>query len=331
MTSVTANVGERQLARAVHTMNESISVVVVVTHRSDPLPELYAEHAAALRDGGYDFEFVFVAHREQRSRVDSLLRTVAAGEPVRVLEAGQNVGETALLRSAAGYCTGSIIVTIPPYHRIDPAALPVLARRIEDGAHFVLARRSSPADAWINQLQRRIVHLLVRTFVGGDFHDLGSGVSAMRPEVLREVPLYGDSVRFLPLLAQREGFRSEEVSVPQHTADQHARVHWPGTYLRRLMDLVAVFFLIRFREKPLRFFGLVGSLLSMVGGVMLAVMLVQRLMGQALAERPLLVVAVLFFVVGVQAIALGLVGEIIVHSGVRRRTSYRLSQRGGPR
>jgi hypothetical protein len=314
--------GERD-ARA----RELVSVVVVVSEQPEPLPELYAEYAAALRDAGYPFEFIFVAHRDQRRRVDPLMPLAREGAPVQVLEAAQNVGETALLRSAVNYCSGSIIATIPAYRRVEAAALPLLLRRVEEGAQLVLARRTSPDDAWANRFQRRVVHRLVKHAVGGDFHDLGSGVRAMRPEVLREVPLYGESLRFLPLLAQREGFRTEEVDVPQHRADTAARVHSPGIYMRRAMDLAAVFFLIRFREKPLRFFGLLGTLLAGAGSVVLAVMFVQKLAGQGLADRPLLVVAVLLVVVGVQAIALGLVGEIIVHAGSRRTPSYRLSRR----
>jgi hypothetical protein len=309
--------------------HDLVSVIMVVSERAEPLAPIYAEYAAALRDAGYhDFQFVFVSGRDWRRWLDPVLALRRAGEPIQVLEAAQNVGETALLRSAFGHCSGSIIVTVPSYRRIEPTALPRLIRRIEEGnSHLVVACRSQQHDAWFNRVQRRVVHGLIRRAVGGDFHDLGSGVRVMRAEVLREVPLYGEFSRFLPLLASREGFTAEEVLVPQDEADRHARVHAPGVYLRRLIDLAGVFFLIRFREKPLRFFGLVGSVLSAVGGLMLLVMFFQRIFGQSLADRPLLLLAVLLTVTGLQAIALGLVGEIIVHTTTRRHTSYRLSRR----
>lgn len=313
---------------ATHAM---ISVIMVVSERAEPLAPLYADYAAALRAAGYgDFEFIFVSGRDWRRWLDPVLRLRRDGEPVQVLEAAQNVGETALLRSAFGHCTGSIIVTVPSYRRIDPNALPTLIRRLEDGAaHLVVACRSQQRDSWFNRFQRRVVHGLIRRAVGGEFHDLGSGVRAMHADVLREVPLYGEFSRFLPLLATREGFTTEELIVPQDAADQRTRVHSPGVYLRRLIDLAGVFFLIRFREKPLRFFGLVGSVLSGIGGVMLLVMFFQRMFGQSLADRPLLLLAVLLAVTGIQAIALGLVGEIIVHTTTRRQTTYRLSRRSG--
>jgi hypothetical protein len=247
------------------------------------------------------------------------------GEPIQLLEAAQNVGETALLRSALAHCAGSIIVTLPPYRRVEPSALPQLVRRLQQGdAHLVTACRSADGDPWVNRFQRRVVHGLVRTVVGGDFHDLGSGVRVMRAEMLRELPLYGEFTRFLPLLAQREGFVAEELVVPQHASGRKARVYSPGTYFRRMIDLVGVFFLIRFREKPLRFFGLVGGTLGAAGGMLLTVLVAQRLLGRGLADRPLLLLAVLLLVIGMQAIALGLVGEIMVHTSARRNTSYRV-------
>jgi hypothetical protein len=313
--------------------HEMVSVIMVVAERPESLEALYTEYATALREAGYDgFEFIVVSGRDWRRHVDPLLRLSRAGEPIQVLEAAQNVGETALLRSAFGSCSGSIIVTVPAYRRINAAALPLLIQRVENGeAHLVAARRSQQYDSWFNRFQRRLAYGLIRRAVGGAFHDLGSGVRVMRPEVLSEIPLYGEFSRFLPLLARREGFVAEEMVVPQHSADRRSRLYSPGIYLRRLIDLSGVFFLIRFREKPLRFFGLVGSTLALIGGVMLAVMFFQRIYGQPLGDRPLLLLAVLLAVIGLQAIALGLVGEIIVHTTARRNTSYRLSRRSDAR
>jgi hypothetical protein len=315
---------------AVHS-GATVSVIVVVIGPTEPLDAIYLETAVALRSAGYRFEFTVIYDRDHSGRVAPLHPLVRAGEPITLLEAAQNVGETALLRSALDHCTGAIIVTLPPHRRVASAGLPALIRRLEEsGAHLVAACRAVDGDPWLNRVQRRIVHRLVRSVVGGDFHDLGSGVRVMRAEVLHEMPLYGESSRFLPLLAQREGFLAEELVVPQHAADRRTRVYSPGIYLRRFIDLVGVFFLLRFREKPLRFFGMVGATLTTAGGALLLVLFVQRVLGQGLADRPLLLLAVLLAVIGLQAIALGLVGEIIVHASARRSRSYRVFHRARP-
>jgi hypothetical protein len=304
-----------------------VCVIVILQDRPEPLEVLYREYAAVLRDAGYVANFIFISGRDMRHRMEPLLPLMRDGEPIQVLEAAQNVGETALLRSALGYCNDSVVVTLPAYRLVEAASIPKLIQRLDSGADLVVASRSSEKDPLVNRLQRRIVHTVVRHAVGGDFHDLGSGVRAIRTEVLKEIPLYGESARFLPLLAQREGFTTEELRIPQHARDQRSRVYSPGIYLRRFLDLAGVFFLMRFREKPLRFFGLVGSGLTAMGGLILAVLAVQKLGGRALADRPMLLLAVLFVVVGMQALAMGLVGEIIVHTTARRTQTYRVSRR----
>jgi hypothetical protein len=149
----------------------------------------------------------------------------------------------------------------------------------------------------------------------------------MRRQVAETLPLYGDLHRFIPVLALREGYQVKEVSVPQHPNDAGTRVYSPGIYLRRLLDIAAFFFLAKFTEKPLRFFGLVGSAFLSSGTLITLILLAQRLGGQAIANRPLLLLSVLLIALGVQLMGLGLVGEIIVHLRAPHRRAYRVRQR----
>jgi hypothetical protein len=159
------------------------------------------------------------------------------------------------------------------------------------------------------------------------FHDIACGVRLIRRPVAEALPLYGDLHRFLPALALREGYRVDEVPVPQHRGDAGTRVYGPGVYVRRLLDIAAFFFLAKFTEKPLRFFGLVGSVFFGLGAVTSLVLLVERLAGQRIADRPLLLLAVLLIALGVQLMGLGLVGEIIVHLRSPHRRAYRVRER----
>jgi hypothetical protein len=306
-----------------------VSIIVAVTERPEPLAPFYEEYAAVLKRAGLAFEWIVVAAALERGLLDDLKPLIAAGEPVRCFEAANNIGETALLRSVLPFCQGEIVVTLPAYRRVLPEGILALIARIDDNQDLVTARREVPGQSAREPIQRRIAHALIRSAIGGSFHDLGSGVRAFRVDVIRQLPLYGEFSRFLPLFALRDGFRTLELGVPQHPMDVRTRVYSPGIYVRRLLDLFAVYFLVRFREKPLRFFGLTGGLTSLVGFALLAVLAVQRAMGQPLADRPLLVLSVLLVVLGVQGIALGLVGEIIVHASVRRGVTYRLAPRWG--
>jgi len=304
-----------------------VSVVVAVSERPEPLGAFYDEFSAPLKAAGISFEWIVVTAAAQRRLLDDLLPLISADEPIRCFESASNIGDTALLRSVLPFCQGETILTLPAYRRVVPEALPVLLAALEQGQDLVTASRKAVADRAANRLQRRLAHFLIRSAVGGDFSDLGSGVRVFRSDVIRQLPLYGEFSRFLPLFALRDGFRTQECAVGQHPADQRTRVYSPGIYVRRLLDLFAVYFLVRFREKPLRFFGLVGGLVSALGFGLLLVLGLQRLAGKGLADRPSLVLAVLLVVLGVQAIALGLVGEIIVHASIRRGVTYRLAPR----
>lgn len=307
-----------------------ISVIVPVTERPEPLAELYEEYAQALRKAGYTFEFIFVTEPAHQGMVRPLPALAERGEPIRVFSVGQAVGEGALLKLAAERCRAPVVVTLPAYRRVEASTLPALIGRVRQGADMAVARRWPRRDSWVNRLQSRVLHRLIGQLSGRRIHDVACGVRAMRRELLLEIPLYGDFSRFLPLLALQEGYRVEEVPCAQHGGDTGARFYSPGLYLRRLIDVLGLFFLLRFTEKPLRFFGLVGSSLSLLGGLVLVVLLVQRLQGQGLANRPLLILGALLLVVGVQAIALGLVGEIIVHLHATTRRPYRLDGAPGP-
>ena len=137
------------------------------------------------------------------------------------------------------------------------------------------------------------------------FHDIACGVRVIRRPVAEALPLYGDLHRFIPALALREGYRVDEVPVPQHPNDARTRIYGPGVYLRRLLDVAAFFFLAKFTEKPLRFFGLVGTVFFALGAVISLVLLVERFAGQGIANRPLLLLAVLLIALGVQLMGLG--------------------------
>jgi len=308
-----------------------ISVIVPVSERPEPLAELYQEYAASLRSLDRPFEFVFVTEPWYRQLTEPLLKLADKGEPITVLTLGQVSGEAALVKLGHAHANGQIIVTLPAYYRIEPAALPDLIERLDGEVDLVLARRWPRRDSWINRLQNRAFHFLVARLARSQLHDVACGVRVMHRQLLEQIPLYGDFYRFFPLLALREGYRVEEVSCRQHERDVPARVYRPGVYLRRLIDILGLFFLLRFTDKPLRFFGLIGSGLSAMGGLVLAVLFVQRLLGQGIADRPLLLLGVLLLVLGVQAIALGLVGEMIVHLHASRRRPYRLARPSRPR
>jgi hypothetical protein len=303
---------------------KEISVLVPVTERPHPLDRLYEEFAPPLREAGFRFEFLFIVEPANVGFIEALKRLQDAGEPIRVASVGYPAGDTTLLRVGEEQARYDILVSLPVYPRIVASELPKVIQPVLDGAAMSVARRWPRQDSWLNRLQNRIFHFLIRSVGGRRLHDVACGVRAVVREALEELPLYGTFHRFLPLLAIRAGYQVEEVDAMQHPGDRQPRVYWPTRYLSRILDVFGLFFLVRFTDRPLRFFGSMGVIASTVGGMILAILALQRIEGQPLANRPMLLFGAILIVLGVQAIALGLVGEIIVHMNAPQRRPYRL-------
>jgi hypothetical protein len=304
-------------------------VVVPVTGRADPLDELYRELRSALDETAGQVEYLFLFRPEDAERATALETLRATGEPIRVLRLAQPAGLAALTRAGATQAHHDTILILPPHRRVEGAVLPELVARVRSGADAAFAARSPERERLSQRIHRRLFHFFARPITRGVLRDLGSGVGAVRRDALLATPAYGDFFRFLPALMLREGFQVIEVPAVRHPGDARPGLYPFGTYLRNLVDLLGMLFLARFTERPLRFFGLVGVVLAVPGAITLVVLLIQRLEGVGIANRPALLLGTLLLVLGVQAIALGLVAEIIVYLSASTRRSYRLARPAG--
>jgi glycosyltransferase involved in cell wall biosynthesis len=302
------------------------SVVVPVVERADDVLAVYRAFGRELKTRLREFEFLFVFDGSLTPPPE-LVALARDNEGVRILRFARVFGETAALRLGIEKSQGDLVITLPAYFQVQPEGIHLLLDAVSEGADMVVANRSPRLDSWLNRMQSRAFHSILGGVSEQRFHDMACGVRVMRRTVAEALPLYGDLHRFIPALALREGFRVDEVAVPQHPGDARMRVYRPGVYLRRLLDIAAFFFLAKFTEKPLRFFGLVGFFFLTAGTVLSVVLFIQRVAGQAIANRPALLLAVLSLALGVQLMGLGLVGEIIVHLRAPHRRAYRVRER----
>ena len=302
-----------------------VSVVVPLVERADDLQALHRAFADELDARGLAHEFLFVVDGGFAAPPE--LAALAERENVRVLRFARTFGETAALRLGIERSAGDVILTLPAYFQVKPEGIRPLLAALERGSDMAVASRSPRLDSWLNRVQSAVFHQMISGVTDRRFHDIACGVRLMRRPVAEALPLYGDLHRFIPALAVREGYLVEEVAVPQHPQDARTRLYGPGVYLRRLLDVATFFFLAKFTEKPLRFFGLVGSVFFLAGAATGLVLLIDRLNGTGIANRPLLLLAVLLVSLGVQLMGLGLVGEIIVHLRAPHRRAYRIRER----
>jgi hypothetical protein len=186
-------------------------------------------------------------------------------------------------------------------------------------------RRYPRCDSTLRRAQSYVFEAFLKRVGNSKFRDPGCTVHALKRSVLEETQLYGEQHGFLPLLAANIGFKVVEIDVPQARRDAARRVERPRTYVHRFVDVLSVFFLTRFTRRPLRFFGPLGAACAVAGIVGLGIVVVQRLIFDvALAERPALILSSLLVAVGLQVLAIGLIGELIVFIHARSMRQYRV-------
>jgi glycosyltransferase involved in cell wall biosynthesis len=294
-----------------------LSVIVPVGERQTPMLNLYAEYKAGLEALGAPYELIFVLDGPQPAAEQALASLAAKGEPVTIVSLTRFFGEATAIMIGFEHASGSIILTLPAYLQVQGGEIGKLVRALGD-AEFAVGYREPRASSWFQSLRRDVFHGLLGVVTRMNFRDLGCSARAMRRKVLEEISLYGDQQRFLPLLAERQGFRIAQVPLCQSKDDRRAEMYRPRSYTRGLLDIFNVFFLVRFTKKPLRFFGMIGVATSSLGLLELLFLIVERIAFHApLADRPALLLASLLIVLGVQMFALGLLGELVIftHSG----------------
>ena len=305
---------------------EGISVIIPVTERIGEFPSLFEGYRDALDAVGCPLQFICVLDGKFANLAEEMKSLDAKKHSVEIMCLSRTFGESAALNLGFERASYDYIMTLPSYHQVDPKSVAEMVNGIET-ADMVIARRWPRRDSILNRASNKVFHTIIRWMTGAPFRDIGCGARFIQRRVLEEVTVYGDQHRFLPILADRRGFRVIEIDLPQSSEDTRLRIYGPTVYLGRLLDLMGVFFLARFTKKPLRFFGMVGSVLMFAGALILFVSVVQKyLLGLALADRPILLLGSLFLVLGVQLSALGLIGELIIFTHAKDLKEYAVDE-----
>ena len=303
-----------------------ISFILPVTERHDDILEMYQEYKSALCGLNTPFEMIAVVDGQFDKAYQQLKTIKSQGENLTIIKHARSFGESAAIMAGFRNSTGDVILLAPPYHQVDMSELPKIIENIDD-SDMVVVRRWPRSDSRWNQIQTNLFNHLLSSLAGNITSDIGCGVRLFRRHILDEIPLYGDLHRFLPVLAYRQGFKIREVDARQSSKEKRLRTYSLGTYLRRLIDLLTVFFLVKFTKKPLRFFGLTGTAILVTGLVITCYLIIGRIFfGVGLSDRPLFLIGILLLVLGLQIFAIGLIGELIIFIHARDLKEYKIAQ-----
>ncbi|MBK6433462.1 MAG: glycosyltransferase family 2 protein [Anaerolineae bacterium] len=294
-----------------------VSVVVPLYNEEESIAGLQAQLTAALTGLGRPFEIIVV---DDGSRDDSfaLLRRWQLQDPahVRVVRFRRNFGQTAAFAAGFERARGEIIVTLDADLQNDPADIGLLLDKIAAGYDVVSGWRVQRQDAALSRrLPSVIANALISRVTGVTLHDYGCSLKAYRREVLQNVRLYGELHRFIPAIASWMGTAVAEIPV-SHRPRQFGRSKYNlSRTFRVILDLITVRFLLGYATRPLHVFGGIGLTLGAVGTLIgMYLTYLKLILGQSIGSRPLLLLAVLLVVLGVQMLSIGLLGEMTMRT-----------------
>jgi len=304
-----------------------VSVIVPVTTGDAKLESVVKGFGDEFARLGKTCEFVLVDDGVG-DPLDATLREAATqGFPVKVVRFNHEFGESVALSAGFEKADGAIVFTSPPYLQVEPEELSKMLAALEQGFDCVAAWRSPRVDPILNRIQSKIFNGVTRVITKSRLHDLNCNLRAMKRRVLEDVSIYGDLFRFLPVMAERQGFKVTEVKVRHREEQGKTGFFGFGVYVRRFFDILTMFFLLRFMKRPLRFFGLCGLSFVAVGLAINVYLAVLKITANAsLADRPILILGVLLMVLGFQTISIGLLGEIIIFTHARGVKEYKVEE-----
>jgi glycosyltransferase involved in cell wall biosynthesis len=292
-----------------------LSVVIPAFDEAESLPSLLERLVANLDELGRSSEVIVVDDGSRDGTASAVEALALPG--VRVERLRVNRGKSAALRTGLGLAKGEVIVLMDADGQDDPAELPRLLAALDGGEpgdlDLVTGRRAQRNDRAAKRLPSRLYNWATARVTGVPGRDFNSGFKAMRRDVARDLDLYGELHRYIPVLAAWAGYRIGEIDVAHRPRVEGRSKFGRERFWRGLLDLVTVKFLTTYTARPFHLFGGIAALFGLAGGALLTWMLVLRIGGEQIGDRPALLAGILFVVVAVQLVSLGLLAELLVH------------------
>ena len=313
---------------AIESPKLDLSIVVPIYNEAESVETLVSAIANSVAETGLNYEIICVDDGSKDGSTDVLTNIARRRIDLKAVILRRNYGQTAAMAAGFESALGKVIVTLDGDLQNDPADIPMLLAKLEEGYDLVSGWRKNRQDAALTRLlPSKIANVIIAKVTGVVLHDYGCSLKAYRAELIADMNLYGELHRFLPALAYIEGARIAEVPVRHHARRFGQSKYGLGRTVRVVMDLMTVFFMKKFLTRPMHVFGL-GGVISLAAGVAMGMYLtvVKLFFNQNIGDRPLLILAVLLILTGVQLFCFGLVTELLMRTyhESQRRPIYRI-------
>ncbi|MDJ0747734.1 MAG: glycosyltransferase family 2 protein [Xenococcaceae cyanobacterium MO_167.B27] len=305
-----------------------LSVVVPIYNEAESIPSLIKAIASAVQETQLNYEIICVDDGSIDGSTQILTEIALQRGDLKGVILRRNYGQTPAMAAGFECATGKFIITLDGDLQNDPADIPLLLAKLDEGYDLVSGWRKKRQDAALTRLlPSRIANWLIGKVTGVKLHDYGCSLKAYRSELVADMNLYGELHRFLPALAYIEGARITEIPVRHHPRRFGKSKYGLGRTIRVIMDLLTIFFMKKFLTRPMHVFGL-GGVISFALGLAMGLYLtvIKFVFQQNIGDRPLLILSVLLVLTGVQLFCFGLVTELLMRTyhESQRRPIYRV-------
>lgn len=294
---------------------KSITVIIPVYNEVESLQELHNELSSVLSANDY-YELLFIDDGSSDGSIELLKELANTDDHIKIIQFYRNYGKAAALAEGFKMSTGDYIVTLDADLQDDPAEIPNLVAKLEEGYDLVSGWKKTRHDPWTKRLPSKFFNFVTRLMTGVKIHDFNCGLKIYRQSVVKTVEIYGGRHRYIPALAGQKKFKVSEIIV-NHRARKFGVTKYGGSRLfHGFFDLLTILFLNRYTQQPLHLFGMIGIIFSTVGfGVEVYVLYLKYGLMEAFQKHiALLVFGVMMIVIGIQFISMGLLGEMIARS-----------------
>lgn len=307
-----------------------LSIILPIYNEEDSLEKLYGEIKSALSQFSSDYEIIAVNDGSKDKSLE-IIKGIAARDPnFKVIDFRRNYGQTAAISAGIDSAKGEILVPLDADLQNDPADIPKLLDKINEGFDVVSGWRKDRKDSLSRKIPSQIANWLISLITGVKLHDYGCTIKAYKKEAVREIRFYGEMHRFMPAYAAWYGAKIGEIVVNHRPRKYGKAKYGLSRIFRVVLDLLTVKFLMNYLTKPIHFFGWVGLLLLFLGSLCgIATLIFKFVLGISLRSTQLPLLTVFLIIVGVQFILMGLLAEILIriYYEPRGKTPYSIKEK----
>jgi len=289
-----------------------ISVVIPVYNEAENIAPLYSELKEVLGTLNRSYEVLIINDGSTDSTLEELRKTKKSSPELKIINLNRSFGQTPAIMAGFDLAKGAIVITLDGDLQNDPHDIPALIEKLDSGFDIVSGWRRKRKDNFLLRiLPSKIANWLISKVLKVRLHDYGCTLKAYRHDVIKNLRLYGEMHRFIPAIANWNGAKIAEIEV-NHRHRKHGKTKYGINRAGRvLLDLFLIAFLSEYSTKPIQFFGSIGIFTTILGSLSLVSVIYMKMVRNIdMTGNPLLILSVLFFLVSVQLISMGFLGEI---------------------